>query len=934
MSELRERLEREILPLVSRPSRYVGAERNLPDRRWRGDELRFLLAFPDVYEIGMSHLGLRVLYDILNRRDDVRCERCFAPWVDMEDLMREHEVPLFSIESHTAASDFDVIGFTLQYELHYTTILAMLDLAGLPLTAADRSDDMPLVIAGGPNAMNPEPLAEFFDAFVIGDGESVVLDLADALASWRSRGGQRARRDASGPKRDDGSGSKRDSGSAEKRDDAFARRRELLERLARIPGVYVPSLYRVVEEQGEYRGTVPLSDAAPRRVTRRVEESLSSLGLPSCPIVPASEVAHDRLTLEIMRGCTRGCRFCQAGMITRPVRERSVDDLVELALSGIGSTGYDEVSLMSLSTSDYGRLDELVGRLNELLVPRKVSIALPSLRLDRFGLKLAGGLKGVRRAGLTFAPEAGSQRMRDVINKNETEDHIIETVETAFASGWDRVKLYFMIGLPTETDEDVEAIAMLVGRVRHVARRKRKGARFSVSISPFVPKPHTPFQWEAQDSPRETARKEGILREGLRMKGVKYSLRDPEVSLLEGVLARGDRKLGAVVRGAFERGARLEAWTERYDYGIWREAFAEAGLDPVEYLAERDPDSPLPWDHIEGGPSKEFLLAERAKAYRGETTPDCRLDGCFECGACGTAAAAGNVGSGETSGPAASARELPPRREATDGVASAVARRASGFGRRTRRIRPEAGDGRWRVRFAKRRRLRFLSHLDILRAIVRAATASGLPVAFSQGFNPHPKIAFGPPLPVGTTGDAEFFDIELTRSVTADELIESLADLLPDGLDLMEAAPAPGRLSITGEAEASTYVIAMPPSLADLSPEDLDARIEVLRNTREAVVARGEKLRTVRPSEGILELGRVEEAEEEDAEDAEDAEEKGAALVLTLRLGVEGALRPLDVLELLLGDHREAILVPVRHVELLRRRHNAAPGLAPFQTSS
>jgi len=916
MSDLRERLEREILPLVLRPSRYVGAERNVPAREPDESALQFLLAFPDVYEIGMSHLGLRVLYDILNRRNDVRCERCFAPWVDMEKLQRERNVPLFSVETFRAASKFDVIGFTLQYELHYTTILSMIDLAGIPLRAADRSDSDPIVIAGGPNAFNPEPVAEFFDAIVVGDGESVILDIADALIE--AKGARGAGSDEPRWSPSDGS------------------RGSVLERLAAIPGVYVPSLYRTTDGEGNGRATVPVSDAAPAVVARRAETSLGGLGLPACPIVPITEAAHDRLTLEIMRGCTRGCRFCQAGMITRPVRERPVDELVELAIAGIDRSGYDEVSLMSLSTSDYSQLDELVAALNEKLAGRKVSIALPSLRLDRFSLDLAGGVGSVRRAGLTFAPEAGSQRMRDVINKNETEEHILETVDVAFSSGWDRIKLYFMIGLPTETDEDVEAIARLVGRVRHVARGKRKGAKISVSISPFVPKPHTPFQWESQDLPEETARKEGILREKLRMKGVKCSLRDPNVSFLEGVMARGDRRLANVVRRAYEKGARLEAWTEQFDFALWVDAFAEAGIDPTAYLGARDTAEPLPWDHIDGGPARAFLLDERAKALRGEVTPDCRLNGCFDCGACVPAGPTGTAGSedaaGTTSGlpPRGGGTREPPQRErgACSGMPD-VTRRPSGFGRRIRRARPEGSEARWRVRFAKAGRLRFLSHLDIVRAIIRATMASGLPVAFSQGFNPHPKLSFGPPLPVGTTGSAELFDIELTRGVPPEEVVAGLSAFLPEGLDIVEAAQVTGRLSITAEAEAARYTATLPETFGPLTDDEIDAKLDAVRRLREVEVRRGERTKIVLPAEGILELRRIRSGVSGSGSGPAGSE-AGKGLSIVLKLGEKGAMRPLDVLDLLLDDHEEALLVHVHHEELLRRRRDGNAGLEPF----
>ncbi|MCK4409834.1 MAG: TIGR03960 family B12-binding radical SAM protein, partial [Candidatus Eisenbacteria sp.] len=517
-----------------RPSRYTGGERNVPGKDPANVDLSFLLAFPDAYEIGMSHLGIRMLYDILNRRPDVLAERVFAPWTDMEALMRERGVPLFSVESQRAARDFDVIGFTLQYELHYTNILMMLDLASVSLRAADRGEDEPLIIGGGPSALNPEPMAAFFDLFVIGDGESAVLDIADLVIAARADGLSRA---------------------------------ELLARAALLPGVYVPSLYEERIVGGLYAGTFPRVDGAgvsagngvevPARVHRRAERSLDYAGHPSAPVVPVTETTHDRLAVEIMRGCTRGCRFCQPGMITRPVRPRPIEDVLRLVDEGLAASGYDEVSLVSLSTSDYDELPELISRLNERLFDRRVSISLPSLRVDRFGLELADGIGRVRRPGLTFAPEAGTQRLRDVVNKNETEESILETVDIAFRSGWNRIKLYFMIGLPTETEEDLEGIVRLVSKVSSVARKRRKGARINVSISPFVPRAHTPFQWERQDTADETRRKEIFLRERLRReRSVKLATRDPEVSFLEGVMARGGRSLSEVVERAFHAGAR------------------------------------------------------------------------------------------------------------------------------------------------------------------------------------------------------------------------------------------------------------------------------------------------------------------------------------------------------------------------------------------
>jgi radical SAM family uncharacterized protein/radical SAM-linked protein len=850
MSELGRTLEREILPLVSRPSRYTGVERNVCRKPLDDARLTFLLAFPDVYEIGMSHLGIRVLHDILNRRPDVAAERVFAPWIDMERLMRERGVPLFSIESRRPARDFDVIGFTLQYELHYAEVLAMLDLAGIPLRADRRGPDDPLVIGGGPCAMNPEPLAPFFDLFVIGDGESAVLDLADTLIAARADG---------------------------------ASRKETLARLAGISGVYVPSLYEARYEAGRFAGTARVDPRAPARVLRRVEDRLTRSSHPARPIVPASETTHDRLALEIMRGCTRGCRFCQAGMITRPVRERAVEDIVWLAEEGIRSSGYDEVSLVSLSASDYSDLPRLVARLNEALFDRRVSISLPSLRTDRFGLEVADGIGRVRRAGLTFAPEAGTQRLRDVINKNETEENIIDTVEVAFSSGWSRVKLYFMIGLPTETEEDVAAIAGLVRRVRDAARRVRKGAALTVSVSPFVPKPHTPFQWERQDRAGETRAKEDALKPLLRMKGVKVALRDPEVSVLEGALARGDRRLANVVEAAWRRGARLDGWTEHFDASLWSAAFADAGVDEESCLGPFGPDAPLPWDHIDGGPSRSFLFAEWRRALAGETTPDCRESGCFDCGACGP-------------------EERASREMLRDGAVVAVSRPAP---RRRRRRAPEGGVFRYRVRYAKGPAARFLSHLDLVRAWSRALAESDLPIIYTQGFNPRPRVSFGPPLPVGTTGEAEVVEIDLGRPTEPAEIVRRLATATPEGIDVLAASAVAARASAAAQAEAAEYVITGFGGPAGPPPDELDARIAHLRSIDEARIPRGESTRTVRPRESILSVSVL--------------AGPPPVLKVVLALGCQGALRPIDLLRLLwtAGNeppelariHRSALLV-------------------------
>jgi radical SAM family uncharacterized protein/radical SAM-linked protein len=861
MSELRERLEREVLPLVSRPSRYIGGERNVPRKDPRDVHLTFLLAFPDVYEIGMSHLGIRVLYDILNRRGDVAAERTFAPWGDMEALMREKGIPLFSLETHTPASSFDCLAFTLQYELHSTNILTMLDLAGVPVRASERDDSAPFVLGGGPNAYNPEPIAPFFDMLAVGDGESVVLDLAELFLRSKEEGRTRT---------------------------------ETLRAAAAVPGIYVPALYHEVRENGRYRGTVPVDDAAPKVVRRRVEPALGGDSHPLHPLVPVTEVTHDRLAIEIMRGCTRGCRFCSAGMVTRPVRERSVEDVAAAIREGIEATGYDEVSLVSLSSSDYSGLDELLRKLNEELFDKRVSISLPSLRADQFNMELADRLGRVRKAGLTFAPEAGTQRLRDVINKNETEENILDTVRAAFGAGWSRVKLYFMVGLPTETDEDVMGIAELVKRIREEARSVKRGASFNVSISPFVPRPHTPFQWERQDSAEETHRKERMLRGELRMKGVKLSTRDPMVSVLEGVLTRGDRRHADVIEAAWRMGARFDGWTESFDASLWTRAFEEAGVSPDEGLSERDIDAPLPWDHISGGVTKSFLLEERRRAYEGVTTPDCREATCTDCGACPVDAA-----------PARTMPERAARQEPTD---------AQRFGRRARRVREGVGE-RFRIRYEKGGPARFLSHLDILRAVTRALATSGLPVAYTHGFNPHPKVSFSPSLPVGVTGEAEFFDVDFLRPVEADDVHRGIEAGLPEGLALLEARPLKAKTAVAAEAQAADYSVRNAPLLDAMAPDAIREAIERVRRTEEAVVERGSGPKRVRPRDGILELTL--------------AEETPPVLRMRLAIGQKGALRPSDVLQLIAGAGREAVsLAEIHRSELLRER-SVPPGLEP-----
>ncbi len=592
------RLER-ILPTVGKPARYVGGETNAISKDGRSCPLHVAVAFPDVYEVGMSNLAIAILYDVLNSREDTWAERVFAPWPDAELAMRAAGMPLFSLESRTPVRDFDIIGFSIAFELCYTNVLNMLDLAGLPVHASDRDERHPLVIAGGHCALSPEPIAPFIDAFVIGEGEEVVHELLDVC---RTHSGQP--------------------------------RRQLLIALAHVSGVYVPALYRA---EDELNGTPePTTPDAPRRVQRRYVRDVDGLAFPTRPIVPLIEVVHDRISVEVMRGCTRGCRFCQAGMITRPVRERSAETVLRLSDELVAGTGHEEISLVSLSTADHSELDAMVGSLISRHGPDGVGVSLPSLRTDRRCVELAERIQTVRKSGLTFAPEAGSQRLRDAINKGVTEEDLEAAAQAAFGAGWRHMKLYFMIGLPTETDDDVVAIAELAQATARIGRRHAgRAASIAVSVSGFIPKPHTPFQWRAQDTPDELLRKQALLRRSLGDRTVSLKAHDPLAGRVEAVLARGGRAVSRSVFVAWRLGARFDAWREHFRYDRWMRAFALTEVDAASVANRvRGYHEPLPWDHIATGVSKAYLRAEDRRADRAQLTPDCHDGACTMCQAC------------------------------------------------------------------------------------------------------------------------------------------------------------------------------------------------------------------------------------------------------------------------------------------------------------
>jgi len=588
-----------ILYRVTKPARYTGGEWNAIIKDWDRTRIKVALAYPDTYEIGMSNIALPILYDLLNNQPDVLAERVYAPWVDMEAIMKTEGIPLFSLESRHPLKDFDIIGFSLGYELTYTNVLNMLYLAQIPALAAERNDAYPLVIAGGSCALNPEPMADFIDFFVIGDGEEVLLELLDCFRDWK---GKRA------PKK------------------------SLFREVATIPGIYVPSLYEVeYQADGTIKSIAPTVTQAKPSVQRRIVNRLPAP--PTRPVVPYIEVVHDRGAVEIQRGCTRGCRFCHAGTIYRPVRERPHQEVIEAVGEIITNCGYNEIALLSLSTSDYHGIDTLVASLSGLY-PNTV-ISLPSLRMSSASVRLMDSLPSRRRTGLTFAPEAGSERLRRIINKCTSEDEIMETAATAFERGWTGLKLYFMLGLPTETTEDIEAIIQLVDKIRSLGR-KVKGAtpQLRINLATFVPKPHTPFQWVAQEGEQELNAKQELLKAGLHRKGTKLSWQDPKTSLLEAVISRGDRRLGKVIYRAWQLGSTFDAWSEHFDYARWLKAFNETGLEPGFYAhRERPLDELLPWSHIDTGVTTAFLKREYQRAIKEDRqTPDCQYDSCNTCG--------------------------------------------------------------------------------------------------------------------------------------------------------------------------------------------------------------------------------------------------------------------------------------------------------------
>ena len=596
-----------ILPLVQKPARYTGGELNSVVKDKANVDIRFAFCFPDTYEIGMSHLGMKILYSLINSRDNYWCERVFAPDTDMEKLLRDRNIPLFALESRDSLYDFDVVGFTLQYELSFTNVLNMLDLSGIPLRSKDRGDslDVPVVVAGGPCVCNPEPMADFIDCFQIGEGEEMMLEFLDLLDEYKKAGKSR---------------------------------KEFLVAASHIEGIYVPQLYDVLYNDDGIISEVKPLEGAPAVINKRVVADLDNIFYPDKFVVPFVEVVHDRVVHEIFRGCIRGCRFCQAGFWYRPIREKEVDTISKQSQRLACTSGYDELSLCSLSSSDYTKITELLEELLGWAVPQKINVALPSLRIDNFSDELKEKLSLVRRSGLTFAAEAGTQRMRNVINKNISEEEILSTCRKAFTGGWTAVKLYFMIGLPTETDDDVVGINQLSQKVvnefyNNPDKPKGKGVSVSAGVSSFVPKPCTPFQWEAMDSREELKRKQQMLLETCTTKKITFRFHNTDLAFLEGVFARGDRRLCDVIERAYRNGCTFDSWDDKFKFDVWMDSFEECGISPEFYTKrKREYEEILPWDHINSGISKSFLIKENEKAKNAETTVHCRQ----QCAGCGS----------------------------------------------------------------------------------------------------------------------------------------------------------------------------------------------------------------------------------------------------------------------------------------------------------
>ena len=749
----------DLLQRVLKPARYTGGEFNAVIKDHSKVDCKFALALPDVYEVGMSNLGLSILYGILNNRPDTVCERVYAPWIDMETEMRELNLPLFALESKVAIKDFDFLGFSLQYEMIFTNVLNMLDLAGITIRADERSEDEPFIVGGGPCVYNVEPMAEFFDFFVIGEGEEILNEVVDVFVKWKSEG-------------------------------QIEGRRSFLERLLSVDGIYVPHFYEPIYSSGDFIGLKRLHSNTKEVVYKRVVKDMDSVPSVERPIVPYLDIVHNRIMLELFRGCSRGCRFCQAGICYRPARERTEGNLRQMARRLVDATGYDEISLTSLSSADYSCLQHLVDDLIEDFKDEKVSFSLPSLRIDSFSIELAHKLQQVRKSGLTFAPEAGTQRLRDVINKGVTEENLLTACAAAFKKGWKAVKLYFMMGLPTETDEDIIGIADLAKKVvdLYIQIKGKRGVKVTVSVSCFVPKPFTPFQWFSQIPIDEFERRQQLLKSHIHDKAIVFNYHNAKLSILEGVIARGDRRLAEVIYTAWKNGAKFDGWSDLFKFDIWMATFKACGIDPKYYNErKRDCYEPLPWEHTSPGVRKNFLIDEWNKALEGHLTQDCRRTHCTGCGVCQ------RLGVNVIDYADSEAERIEQVKEVDE----------------SNNLDIELT--KYRAQIRKGKEISVLSHLDYVDLYARALLRSKLPIAYSEGFNPHIKMSFATALAVGVTSDAEYMDFQLKQDLPVAEVFERLNQQLPQGAEVTRLKKLYGKVSkLMAAADLSSYEIRVP----------------------------------------------------------------------------------------------------------------------------
>lgn len=774
---MREKTERSrLLPFVARPGRYLGHEYNAKVRDWDQAQVRCALVFPDLYEIGMSHQGLQILYHILNGQDKMLAERCYCPDRDLEKVLQEKQAPLTSLESDHPLTDFDLIGITLPYELCYSNIVTILNLSAIPLRAQDRDGSWPLLLAGGSCAMNPEPVADFFDLILLGDGEEAIVEIAGLIDHAKQNGLSKA---------------------------------DLLTRLSAIQGVYVPSLFEpVYTDSGTIQAILPLREGY-GSVRRRVVADLSCIDHLMRPLVPNAGIVHDRLGVEIARGCTRGCRFCQAGIIYRPVRERTPEQIMEIARCGLAATGFDELALLSLSTGDYSCIEPLLTDLMNRFADAHVSVSMPSMRVGTLTQTLMDQIRRVRKTGFTLAPEAGSERMRRVINKGISEDDLLTTCRDAFKLGWKLMKFYFMIGLPTETMADIDAIVELALKAKREGDREGRGRnQINISIGTFVPKPHTPFQWEPQIGMEESWEKirriKGLLPRG----GVGLKYHDPEQSFLEGVFSRGDRRLAALLETAWRMGARLDAWSDHFDLNIWRRAADACGLSLESFLRPRSSDEVLPWQHLHSGVEPGFLVDELAKAHGETYTPDCRYHGCQQCGLCDFKKIRPIVHGRK--------RQSADEEKAALSAARPVARAGSPSGPAA-----EVAHFRYMVSYARLGDICFLGHLEFLQLIFRALRRAGITTHFSKGFNPSPQVSFGLALPVGTESLVEYFIMDLPAPLASPtDTVGLLNRQLPPGLTVQSVQPHSGKIP---QSVQSSYLVRCPRPLFSEERSRIDA---------------------------------------------------------------------------------------------------------------